>query len=397
MSSPSEDLASKLLQEKKNHGSPLLGRGWTPSEASTSCPASVQSLASACTSTSEADVEQQQLFQLSQKPFPNYGVAKPPEGPPDADPEGDFGGFPHRRKISAKGLAGLSSEVSQHPGWAFAALAVLPFSLFVCALWLGLVNNTSMALSWGQSAILLATMKIPVTLCLCFASAPWPVSRRYWGTLCLFSSCCGGAVGVYGNYHYMRSYDMYSLGAWYSDVWPAEHPVAWKDAVAVEFSAGAGLALDKGSGYQADKMYCVAPVMSLSNPGREVGFWAIGTDCCEGDGKFHCGDAMSSAALGGLVVEQGNDFETGSERHIFEQAAHQAAAQHNLKVLSPLVFLRWSRDLRHDMELLWQKAMGLAMYSASAYLCCVLALFLALAFWCMAVGYHRAARTSEQV
>eukprot|EP00971_Amphidinium_carterae_P319612 6352317-Amphidinium_carterae.1 len=65
-----------------------------------------------------------------------------------------------------------------------------------------------------------------------------------------------------------------------------EHPIAWKDAVAVEFSQGAHLAVEKAGSYKADRVYCVAPVIpGAEDAPQEVGFWAVGTDCCEDQ---HC-------------------------------------------------------------------------------------------------------------
>mmetsp|Transcript_57113 Transcript_57113/g.105605 ORF Transcript_57113/g.105605 Transcript_57113/m.105605 type:complete len:384 (+) Transcript_57113:95-1246(+) len=382
MNTPSLPLATDVLEEKDKDGQN--SRGAALSEASTSCPSS-QSLTSSIALSTNVDLERQ----FFRPHFPSYGVAMPSGGPPDPGFDGDFGGPP--RKFPRK-LKPWPYATTGQSGLAFVALAVLPSGLFLCGMWLGLVSNTSMALSWGQSAILVATVKIPVTLCLWFLSAPW-VSRRAWGLLCLLSSFSGCLVGIYANYHYMRSYDMYSLGAWYSDVWPMEHPIAWRDAVAVEFSQGAHLAVDKAGGYKADKVYCVAPVMPVESAPQEVGFWAVGTDCCEEHGKFTCGAAKMGSARGGLVVEQGNGL-MGSNREVFEEAARQAAAQQHLKMLSPPVFLRWSSDLKHDMELLWQKAIGLVAYAAIAHVTCVIGVFTALSLWLMSMRYHMEARSS---
>eukprot|EP00971_Amphidinium_carterae_P310719 6174467-Amphidinium_carterae.1 len=70
----------------------------------------------------------------------------PSGGPPDPDFDGPAGG---PRKLPPRKKAQAYPTGAEQSGVAFVALAVLPSALFLIGMWLGLVSNTSMALSWG--------------------------------------------------------------------------------------------------------------------------------------------------------------------------------------------------------------------------------------------------------
>lgn len=156
-----------------------------------------------------------------------------------------------------------------------------------------------------------------------------------------------------GSYNYFA----YSINYWeYADHWQytnvgANEPAgAYRDASAIVFAddsrPSSKLTVDFSRGYH---QYCVAPVLSATgdDSAPKINFWAVGQDCCGGDG-FSCDSAGDASAHSGLVVyNRTSAFETMFFRDMdmYAQAIEMACAKYSLVCEDAPIFLRWVEDL----------------------------------------------------
>lgn len=131
-----------------------------------------------------------------------------------------------------------------------------------------------------------------------------------------------------------------SLG-FYPDVNPATVDAeTYMDAGQVMFAEGSYIDATLSIGFKSETKYCVAPITHGTDQLTAYSFWAVGKDCCGGNGgDFHCGAYANPIALGGLREVDEND------RAFYRLAVQSAAAAYHIDAPHPL-FFRWTEDPR---------------------------------------------------
>jgi hypothetical protein len=154
-------------------------------------------------------------------------------------------------------------------------------------------------------------------------------------------SLVGGDINFYHNMQ--PFYDIMNL-----NTYPSVDPSRMRgqqlmDAGRIVFTDDARLDIKKSMGFKNLDIYCVAPItvgnQNVSHmPLATYDFWAVGVNCCSGDGAdFNCGDFNNPRAHSGLRLMRDD------QRAYFRLAVQQAEAAYNLKGDHPLFFY-WMQD-----------------------------------------------------
>mmetsp|Transcript_20733 Transcript_20733/g.48167 ORF Transcript_20733/g.48167 Transcript_20733/m.48167 type:complete len:315 (+) Transcript_20733:154-1098(+) len=110
------------------------------------------------------------------------------------------------------------------------------------------------------------------------------------------------------------------------------------DGGRVVFIEDTRVALDKSMGFRDKIMYCVAPIVHGTDQPQTYDFWAVGTDCCSGQGPdFHCGEYNNPNGDGGLRLLNDKD------RAFYRLAVQQAESMYGIRAAHPL-FFEWVED-----------------------------------------------------
>lgn len=158
----------------------------------------------------------------------------------------------------------------------------------------------------------------------------------------------GLTLGVY-NYkkHMQAAYDLTELNT-YVDVDPLKmRGEQLMDAGAVQFVEGTGVDVAKSMGFKNKAVYCVAPISRGNETLATYDFWAVGTNCCDGNqATFHCGAYNRGHGALRLLAD--------APRAYYRLAVQQAEAAHGIKALHPL-FFTWVEDVVEE-EHSWRDA-----------------------------------------
>lgn len=163
--------------------------------------------------------------------------------------------------------------------------------------------------------------------------------------VCACAAVLGVLTGIYAHEAYASPYYVVALGREYQNVLASSSSAAYGDAGKLHFANTSGLDYTRVLGYQNQRRYCVAPVVdSGAAQTTRVGFWAVGTDCCDFRGSFECGDAGANAGnvKSGSRAPRDGIFER--RRTNFIHAIEQAAAVYNLQVDTDPILVNWVAD-----------------------------------------------------
>lgn len=161
---------------------------------------------------------------------------------------------------------------------------------------------------------------------------------------CCVSVVWGATLGTYLHEVFMRSFYAVASQREYRNVLASSPAAAYGDAGVVEFADASFLDTSRALGYKDGPTYCVAPVVDGSAPAytTNVGFWAVGLDCCPSRGGFDCATVRNGDAHGGVRVPRGGIFE---ERHSkFRLAIKQAEAAYNIVSDDDPIIITWLPD-----------------------------------------------------
>jgi hypothetical protein len=159
------------------------------------------------------------------------------------------------------------------------------------------------------------------------------------GGTTIFVSSLGLLFGIVGYCSYLRSYHIYTASRTYDMVSPSAHPNQFKDGGVMSFTDDAHVDTYKGAAYRKDVTWCAAPIVGNA-PASNVGFWAVGIDCC-GAGYFKCGGVYDQHAHGGLLVLDANPH-FHKEIPMYMKAAEESAARAGLALPPNPMFLHWT-------------------------------------------------------
>jgi len=160
---------------------------------------------------------------------------------------------------------------------------------------------------------------------------------------CILAVSLASYLGRYDRSKYLDDLSIYTKSALYKNVQPTSHPGAVKDAAWLQFSADARVDATKGVGFQSGHRWCAAPIVgNLHEAGStmEVGFWAVGMDCCRPRGLFSCGDVWNLTKHTGLVVLEKSSL-SSADFPKYKKAAKMGAEVYGFGIPADPTFVRW--------------------------------------------------------
>lgn len=162
-------------------------------------------------------------------------------------------------------------------------------------------------------------------------------------------ACFGLLLGDRTYSEYLASYYGFQDLDTYINIDPdVDKGSSYTDAGMVYFKEGTTVSTTASAAFRNSLTYCVAPIVRSAETGANgefvattsgaVDFWAVGTDCCDPDGKnFHCGEVDS------VLARSGVRFLREDQRDFFVLAVQQWASGVGLPVRHPL-FFTWVQD-----------------------------------------------------
>mmetsp|Transcript_9261 Transcript_9261/g.16686 ORF Transcript_9261/g.16686 Transcript_9261/m.16686 type:complete len:318 (+) Transcript_9261:94-1047(+) len=276
----------------------------------------------------------------------------------------------------------LLEETRVTPAW-FLALVLIPFLVFiaVCIVFVTLYHILA-PFVW---LFLLAGLLAAATFLVLSANQNFGTSSRLMLFLalgCLLAIVTGTLVGYEVYRQFLTHYWLTTEADSYSGVLPTEPAAAYASAGKLLFDEDARIDLAKTVGYRNSSTYCAAPIsdtMHVQEEGAssELGFWAVGIDCCGVRGEFACDDALNPRARGGVVINDESNMATTAREH-FMRAVQQAEAVYQINAAKNPVFVRWVVDPDTVVGNIWRSGVGFLLVAAAVYLflclivtCCV--------------------------
>jgi len=193
-----------------------------------------------------------------------------------------------------------------------------------------------------------------------------PNFLRVLGVYCIFATGIGVSLGFYTFDKYVSPFTVYREGRWYNNVLPSDHPGAKKDGGILTFSFDTYIDPVKGVGFRNGDLFCVAPIVS-QNADRNVGYWAVGKNCCRPRGLFKCGDAWNENAKSAMMMYETGSLEVG-DMTFYKKAVEEAAAAYEFTVPEEPTFVRWVADPEAELEALHAGAVRFLWYGLGASL-----------------------------
>lgn len=157
----------------------------------------------------------------------------------------------------------------------------------------------------------------------------------------------------------------------YSNVLPDARAEEYRDAGKLVFADNAQLMTNMSVGFMLQSTnYCAAPIMARGDwSPTNVDFWAIGENCCDSRGNFHCGDAKDPKARGGVVFHDINHEDSkdsiSDPLHLhYLKAVHSARDLHGLYGDDDPTLLIWGPNLK-ELHYKWMnEATGVVIMTA---------------------------------
>eukprot|EP00933_Yihiella_yeosuensis_P061872 TRINITY_DN64744_c0_g1_i1.p1 TRINITY_DN64744_c0_g1~~TRINITY_DN64744_c0_g1_i1.p1 ORF type:complete len:313 (-),score=58.39 TRINITY_DN64744_c0_g1_i1:88-1026(-) len=228
--------------------------------------------------------------------------------------------------------------------------ALLPWGVFCLTFYaMGFsIHYNSAALAWGIVGFGFAMAGIAAILA---HRASQTDKSPMWYTVAAVTLVIATLLGGYlGNVNYwsnMKSYyDLTNL-----NVYPAVDPSREKgqqlmDAGRVYFAEGTQIDSSHSIVFRNTDRYCVAPIVSSTEPLASYDFWAVGVNCCSDiPGDFRCGQYSNPHARSGLRLMRDD------QRPMFRLAVQQAEAAYNIQAVHP-IFFEWLQDPLAEMNTL---------------------------------------------
>eukprot|EP00933_Yihiella_yeosuensis_P035053 TRINITY_DN2850_c0_g1_i3.p1 TRINITY_DN2850_c0_g1~~TRINITY_DN2850_c0_g1_i3.p1 ORF type:complete len:253 (+),score=31.04 TRINITY_DN2850_c0_g1_i3:159-917(+) len=128
---------------------------------------------------------------------------------------------------------------------------------------------------------------------------------------------------------------------------PSTMPTArYMDVGSVTFVPGTKIDFKKYVGFKNSDVYCVAPIVHEKSGDKNLrsatlgsyDYWAVGLNCCSGDG-FKCGQYNDPKAHSGMRLMRED------QRGFYQLAVQEAAATYGIRANNPLFFY-WVEDPR---------------------------------------------------
>lgn len=149
----------------------------------------------------------------------------------------------------------------------------------------------------------------------------------------LIGCLLGSSLGYLNlDWNGMRYYDYISLRKAVNVDPGSSQGLSLLDAGEIDFQVGTHIDLKSHYLWHKTRTYCVAPIVSGTDPLASYDFWAVGMDCCSAKpGDFSCTDVSSTSyQLAGLRVMDHSEIQG------YTLAVEQATAAHNMQSRRPI-------------------------------------------------------------
>lgn len=184
------------------------------------------------------------------------------------------------------------------------------------------------------------------------------------GFFCAGAILLGVLVGMKIHLSELVDYWSYNGKRHYTNVAPDEPAAAHSDASVLVFMDGSKPDSTRAMGYRRmGTVYCVAPVdvdasESDQNPSTDIQYWAVGKDCCSGQG-FTCEGAGKTGSRSGMVLSKktgmdaiGEGILSNDELHYYQEAVKMGLSKFDMTSPENRMFARFVNDIQkaHDAQ-----------------------------------------------
>jgi len=154
-------------------------------------------------------------------------------------------------------------------------------------------------------------------------------------------------------YNNMAPYQAITSLASAYNVDPATTPSArYLDVGSISFVKGTTLDLKKSVGFKNHDVYCVAPIVHDTGSNKSLrsasfgsyDYWAVGLNCCSGDG-FVCGQYANPKARSGMRLMRED------QRAFYQLAVQEAEVTFGIRANNPLFFF-WVEEPKQEEKAL---------------------------------------------
>lgn len=179
----------------------------------------------------------------------------------------------------------------------------------------------------------------------------------------------GGVTGMNAEESYMSQFYAITFFREYENVLASTPGAAYSDAGKVWFAKSSKVDITKSVGFKEKMVYCAAPILDTNQGHKSVAFWAIGYDCCDARGNFHCG-ATGAQVRGGVRAPPDGVF--AQDNGMFLKAVNQSASVNNFEVDEDIILLHWVEDPDVEARSKFLTALGADMIGAALFALLVL-------------------------
>lgn len=208
----------------------------------------------------------------------------------------------------------------------------------------------------------------------------WPKPKRKrvgilrgplgWWPICFaIASCVLGVMLGSRNATWMDTYIRWKHLRPHTNVNPTSDPRIFADAGVISFADGTQLDIDAAAGYRRwPHIFCAAPVRGASDPPGAIGFWAVGTNCCDSRGGFSCDSASDPKATSGIRASV-----TSQDLEKYQMAVRMAAAAGGEVAAEEPILLVWERypDTAATVAWWWATIAFMVQLVMAVFLCAV--------------------------
>jgi len=187
-------------------------------------------------------------------------------------------------------------------------------------------------------------------------------------------------VGLAIHYKWMLFYAKYSNMKRYTNVAPLQPALQFEDAGTLQFTMGTSVDRTRAVGYRhirTSQTLCVAPVVSgQMTPTDQIVFFAVGVNCCGWRASFHCDDAGSSSARGGLLLLSPDRLVSPAMEWMVDEQFDFAGFEDAVELLKSVFavsvadhhrMLRWVKDPSVEADHYRKRGLEAALIACGAY------------------------------
>mmetsp|Transcript_40135 Transcript_40135/g.103951 ORF Transcript_40135/g.103951 Transcript_40135/m.103951 type:complete len:288 (+) Transcript_40135:130-993(+) len=178
---------------------------------------------------------------------------------------------------------------------------------------------------------------------------------------CLASVGAGTLFSVWLHDEYLENFWRLQQGKEYKDIHPASNVRKTSDAAVIHFASGSFVDDYRTIGYvSGGGLLCVAPVVVRSKPMTEIGYWAVGEDCCEMRRNFDCGSARDTDALTAIAEEK---------TEVWNMAISQAMSVYGVNASVDAQLVSFVNDPQDTIGDMWDEALVVSLIALILDLC----------------------------